>query len=52
MYVISSIFLFVIETDLLLRIKDISHFLMQDIAFLSGKQTFLYIVQIHDLISS
>ncbi|XP_070945233.1 proto-oncogene DBL isoform X4 [Macaca nemestrina] len=36
MYVISSIFLFVIETDLLLRIKDISHFLMQDIAFLSG----------------
>nr|XP_028697713.1 proto-oncogene DBL isoform X10 [Macaca mulatta] len=24
------------ETDLLLRIKDISHFLMQDIAFLSG----------------
>nr|XP_011739176.1 proto-oncogene DBL isoform X11 [Macaca nemestrina] len=27
---------FVAETDLLLRIKDISHFLMQDIAFLSG----------------
>ncbi|KAI5138859.1 putative Guanine Nucleotide Exchange Factor Mcf2L2 [Manis pentadactyla] len=24
------------ETDLLLRVKDISHFLMQDIAFLSG----------------
>ncbi|XP_077890325.1 proto-oncogene DBL isoform X9 [Ictidomys tridecemlineatus] len=27
---------FVAETELLLRVKDISHFLMQDIAFLSG----------------
>ncbi|XP_058568904.1 proto-oncogene DBL isoform X2 [Neofelis nebulosa] len=27
---------FVAETQLLLRVKDISHFLMQDIAFLSG----------------
>ncbi|KAG3273055.1 MCF.2 cell line derived transforming sequence, transcript variant X10 [Ictidomys tridecemlineatus] len=36
MDVISSYFLFVIETELLLRVKDISHFLMQDIAFLSG----------------
>ncbi|XP_032124218.1 proto-oncogene DBL isoform X2 [Sapajus apella] len=36
MYVISSLFLFVIETNLLLCIRDISHFLMQDIAFLSG----------------
>lgn len=37
MYVISLPFSFVIESKLHLRVKDISHFLMQDIAFLSGK---------------
>ena len=40
---VSLPFSFVIETEVLLRVKDISHFLMQDIAFLSGKQTFSYI---------
>lgn len=32
-----------LETEVLLRVKDISHFLMQDIAFLSGKQTLSYV---------
>ncbi|XP_059739687.1 protein enabled homolog [Bos taurus] len=33
----------VAKDEVLLCVKDVSHFLMQDIAFLSGKQTFSYI---------
>ena len=41
--IVSLPFSFVTEDEVLLCVKDISHFLMQDIAFLSGKQTFSYI---------
>ena len=41
--IVSLPFSFSIEDEVLLCVKDVSHFLMQDIAFLSGKQTFSYI---------
>lgn len=41
--IVSLPFSFVTEDEVLLCVKDVSHFLMQDIAFLSGKQTFSYI---------